>query len=196
MWAHAEQPAASKQLYAQRAGADQHADARGGGDRIPWPRFANAANARRRQRRRGGDAAGGGGGSGSTLLQPLDAWHSVRSSPSSGGVCVGLLHAGRSRRREQLLADGSLLPLQAADAKGGTAMQQRRAVVTTIWSFVATAVFAFGFVLPYRGRKEAHSRFRHRVEGAACAAPPAPRAAPSPRPHRARSPSAAPHSHA
>ena len=32
-------------------------------------------------------------------------------------------------------------------------MQQRHAVITTIWSFVATFAFAFGFVLPYKGQK-------------------------------------------
>ena len=45
-----------------------------------------------------------------------------------------------------------LLPV--AEQKGGHAMERRRAIQATIWSFIATAAFAFGFVLPYRGRKD------------------------------------------
>ena len=33
-------------------------------------------------------------------------------------------------------------------------MERRRAIKATIWSFVATIAFAFGFVLPYRGRQD------------------------------------------
>ena len=97
---------------------------------------------------------GGRGRAGSGLM-PLDSWHAprVRSSPSSGGVA--LLHAGRARRREMLLASGGrpLLASVPIEDKGGVAMQQRKAVLTTIWSFVATAIFAFAVVLPYKGRQ-------------------------------------------
>ena len=68
---------------------------------------------------------------------------------------MGLLHAGRDRRRRELLAaleQQTPLPL-TAESKGGNAVQQRQAIMATIWSFVATAAFAFGFVLPYKGRK-------------------------------------------
>merc|ERR1719201_2664372 len=67
---------------------------------------------------------------------------------------MGLLHAGRDRRRRELASLEQQTPLLvAAESKGGNAMQQRHAIITTIWSFVATAAFAFGFVLPYKGRK-------------------------------------------
>lgn len=40
-----------------------------------------------------------------------------------------------------------------SEQKGGHAVERRRAIQATIWSFVATAVFALGVVLPYRGTK-------------------------------------------
>jgi TerC family integral membrane protein len=85
----------------------------------------------------------------SGVLNPLDEWHSV---PLGGGM--GLLHAGRDRRRRELASLEQQTPLLvAAESKGGNAMQQRQAIMATIWSFVATAAFAFGFVLPYKGKK-------------------------------------------
>jgi len=88
-------------------------------------------------------------GSGSPSLRPIDDWHAA--TPSR----LHQLHSGRDRRRRELLAaieQGTPLPLH--ESKGGSAMQQRHAIMATIWSFVITALFAFGFVLPYRGQKD------------------------------------------
>ena len=83
-------------------------------------------------------------------LHPLDDWHAP--PPTSGGM--GQSHAGRDRRRRELLASlESKTTLPLTESKGGNAMQQRQAIIMTIWSFVATAAFAFFFVLPYRGHK-------------------------------------------
>jgi len=81
-------------------------------------------------------------------LYPLEDWHAP--NPDGG---LGLLHTGRDRRRRDLLAarDKPALPLH--EEKGGTAAAQRHAVIMTIWSFVATALFAFGIILPYKGKK-------------------------------------------
>ena len=82
----------------------------------------------------------------SNMLHPLDDWHAPAPP--------GMTQAGRDRRRRELLAaleSKTTLPL--TESKGGNAMQQRQAIIMTIWSFVATAAFAFFFVLPYRGHK-------------------------------------------
>lgn len=85
----------------------------------------------------------------SQLLHPLDDWHSM---PGEG---VGLVHAGRERRRRDLVAaleSQTELPV-TTESKGGTTVQHRSAVINTIWSFVATFVFAFAVVLPYKGKQ-------------------------------------------
>ena len=86
-------------------------------------------------------------------FHPMEDW--LPSAADHHGV-VGLSHAGRDRRRRELMEHGSpsapLLPM--TEQKGGNAMERRRAIQATIWSFIATAVFAFGFVLPYRGTKD------------------------------------------
>lgn len=65
-----------------------------------------------------------------------------------------MLLAGRPyRRRRELLAAAEPSSPTADGSKGGNAIQQRRAIITTIWSFVATFAFAFGFVLPYKGKQ-------------------------------------------
>ena len=81
-------------------------------------------------------------------LRPLNSWHAPVPSSDRGGI--GLLHAGRERRRRELLLASSA-EAPALVTKGGAALQQRRAVITTIWSFVATALFAVCVVLPMRG---------------------------------------------
>ena len=85
-------------------------------------------------------------------LRPLNSWH----APLPGSTGLGLLHAGRDRRRRELLAASHAGSpgrggLDISSSKGGTAMQQRRAVITTIWSFIATAAFAVAVVLPLKG---------------------------------------------
>lgn len=86
-------------------------------------------------------------------FHPINEW--LPSAADHHGA-VGLSHAGRDRRRREMMEYGSphspLLPV--AEQKGGHAMERRRAIQATIWSFIATAVFAFGFILPYRGRKD------------------------------------------
>ena len=83
----------------------------------------------------------------SGMLMPLNSWHAP--TPSNDGL--GLLHAGRERRRRELLASSSESKLSHNNLQHKAAAQQRHAVVMTIWSFVATAAFAFGFVLPFKG---------------------------------------------
>ena len=82
-------------------------------------------------------------------FSPLEEWHAQK--PAVGQV--GLSHAGRDRRRREIL-EGSPPLHMVTEEKGGSIAQQRHAIKATIWSFVATAVFAFGFVLPTRGRKD------------------------------------------
>jgi len=86
----------------------------------------------------------------SSALRPLNSWHAPVPSSSNGSPGLGLLHAGRERRRRELLAAGAL-DITVSSSKGGTAQQQRRAVIATIWSFVATAAFAVFVVLPFKG---------------------------------------------
>ena len=64
-------------------------------------------------------------GTGPSLLHPLDSWH---APPPDGGM--GLRHAGRDRRRRELIASleqGTPLPL--TESKGGSAMQQRLSLI-------------------------------------------------------------------
>ena len=82
-------------------------------------------------------------------LRPLNSWHAPVASIDSSGL--GLSHAGRERRRRELLHSDSPESRSHTTAKGGTALQQRRAIITTIWSFIATAAFAVGVVLPLKG---------------------------------------------
>ena len=85
-------------------------------------------------------------------FHPMEEW--LPSAADHHGA-IGLSHAGRDRRRRDVMDQGSpsapLLPM--SEQKGGHAVERRRAIQATIWSFVATAVFALGVVLPYRGTK-------------------------------------------
>ena len=80
---------------------------------------------------------------GSDVLAPLDAWHAPAPQLDQTRVCSTRRGAGWARR-QALLAAGR------APAKGATLAYQK-AVSATIWSFVATFVFAFIVVLPMKG---------------------------------------------
>ena len=121
-----------------------------------------------------------GGEMGGPPLLPLDSWHSSGdlsdalltmngggSSTSTGAAPAVSVqrryhhlyrqhrpHLQPSRPPPPALHLAAAPPPRAvAESKGGTYMQQRRAVITTIWSFVATAAFALGVVLPLKGRQ-------------------------------------------
>lgn len=76
------------------------------------------------------------------LLQPMDSWYSgMTPAPPP------MRSRGAALRRRPDMS----LPIEG---KGGSNSQHRRAVVNTIWSFVATAAFALCVLLPWRGRQD------------------------------------------
>ena len=76
------------------------------------------------------------------MLYPLNTWHVPE--PRVNGL--GLYNRTTPERPSR--------PQRSSkESKGGTNLQERRAIITTIWSFVATAAFAVFIVLPLKGQQ-------------------------------------------